>query len=72
DAAEQRARMDRDAAETRDRLASERRKRRGNTQGCGCLLIILAGLMMATAVGGPLAIIVGFVGIVVLIVGLFA
>ena len=49
----------------------ERRKRRGNVQGAGCLLIILAIVLGLTVVGIPFAIFIGIVGLVVLIIGLF-
>lgn len=50
----------------------ERRNKRGNIQGAGCLLIILAFILGITVVGAPFAIFIGIVGLVVLIIGFFS
>lgn len=49
----------------------ERRKKRGNVQGAGCLLIILAIILGITVVGAPFAIFLGIIGLVVMVIGLF-
>jgi len=49
----------------------ERRKRRGNVQGAGCLIMISALILGFTVIGVPLAIFLGIIGLVTLIVGLF-
>jgi ferric-dicitrate binding protein FerR (iron transport regulator) len=49
-------------------LEKQRRSRRGNTQGCGCLLI-LAGLLLCFLIP-PLGGLSLLIGIIVLIVGL--
>lgn len=49
----------------------ERRKRRGNVQGAGCLLIILAILLGFTIIGAPFGMFLGVLGLVILIIGLF-
>ena len=49
----------------------ERRNRRGNVQGAGCLLIILAIILGFTVIGAPFAGVLGIIGLVVLIIGLF-
>jgi uncharacterized membrane protein YvbJ len=49
----------------------ERRKKRGNVQGAGCLIIILALILGFTVIGAPFAVFLGIIGLVILIVGLF-
>jgi uncharacterized membrane protein YvbJ len=49
----------------------ERRNRRGNVQGAGCLVIILAIILGLTVIGAPFAIFLGIIGLVVLIIGFF-
>jgi predicted RNA-binding Zn-ribbon protein involved in translation (DUF1610 family) len=49
----------------------ERSKRRGNVQGAGCLMMILALVLGFTVIGAPFAVIFGLIGLAVLIVGLF-
>jgi uncharacterized membrane protein YvbJ len=49
----------------------ERNKRRGNTQGAGCLLIILSIILGSTVVGTPIAIPLVIIGLVILVVGFF-
>ena len=49
----------------------ERRKRRGNVQGAGCLLIILAIILGLTVIGIPFAVFLGIVGLTVIVIGLF-
>ena len=49
----------------------ERRKKRGNVQGAGCLLIILSIILGLTVLGIPFAVFLGIVGLVVLVIGLF-
>jgi len=43
--------------------------KRGNAQGCGCLLILLSIILGLTIVGLPFALVIGFIGLVILIVG---
>ena len=50
----------------------ERRHRRGNIQGAGCILIILAIILGVTVIGVPFAIALGIIGLAVLIVGFFS
>jgi hypothetical protein len=50
----------------------ERRHRRGNIQGVGCILIILAIILGVTVLGAPFAIALGIIGLVILIVGFFS
>ncbi|MDD5207245.1 MAG: zinc ribbon domain-containing protein [Desulfobacterales bacterium] len=49
-----------------------RRARRGNIQGAGCLLMIIALVLGFTMVGAPFAILLGVAGVIILIVGLFS
>jgi len=42
----------------------------GNTQGIGCLLILLAGALGLTVVGLPFAFAIGAIGVIILIIGL--
>ena len=49
----------------------ERIKKKGNVQGAGCLIMILALILGFTVLGIPFAIIFGIIGLVILIVGLF-
>lgn len=54
-------------------LKRARRSRRGNTQGCGCLLFFI-GLVITGAslgIGSPIGVPLMIIGIVVLIVGFF-
>jgi len=58
------------AKENIESSKKERRNRRGNAQGCGCLLMLLGGLLCMTIVGiapGSTCILIGFI---VLIVGM--
>lgn len=56
----------------KDTSKSERRKKRGNVQGAGCLIIVLALILGLTVVGLPFAIILGGAGLVVLVIGFFS
>ena len=49
----------------------ERTRKKGNVQGAGCLIMILALILGFTVIGAPFAIILGIIGLVILIVGLF-
>ena len=44
--------------------------KRGNTQGCGCLLILVAIALGFTVVGLPFAGVIGIIGLIILIIGL--
>lgn len=60
-----------DKEEIRKEVKKQSRTRRGNTQGCGCLLILASIALAFTLVGLPFAGIVFLVGLIVLIVGFF-
>jgi len=49
----------------------ERNKRRSNVQGAGCLLILLSLILGFTVIGLPFAGILGTVGLIIVIIGLF-
>jgi len=57
--------------EIKKELQKQVRNRRGNLQGCGCLLIILSIILAISLIGAPLAGLVFFLGLIILIVGLF-
>lgn len=56
----------------KDTSKEEEQKHRSNLQGAGCLMIILAFILGLTVVGLPFAMILGLVGLVVLVMGLFS
>lgn len=49
----------------------EKRKKRGNVQGAGCLMIVLAVILGVTVVGLPFAVILCIAGLAVLVYGFF-
>ena len=53
------------------RQKKERRKWRGNVQGAGCLIMILALILGFTIIGAPFGFFLGIIGLVILIAGLF-
>lgn len=58
------------AAEAREQEKKERSDKRGNLQGCGCLLIL--GALIFAFLFPPLGGLMFLVGVIVLIVGLFS
>lgn len=49
----------------------ERNRRRGNAQGCGCLLIVIGFFLGVTLIGAPFGGLLVMIGIIILIVGFF-
>lgn len=59
-------------APTKHGKKKERASRRGNRQGIGCLLIILAFILSLTVVGTPFGVLIGLAGLIILVIGLFS
>lgn len=51
-------------------LEKKRKEDRSNTQGCGCLLVILGGLLAMTVILWPFGALLALIGLIILIVGL--
>lgn len=49
-----------------------RNAKRSNVQGAGCLVILLAIILGFTVLGAPFAVILGIIGLVILVIGLFS
>lgn len=58
--------------EVKKELRRQQSNRRGNLQGCGCILIVLGLLGVVLVLPIPFAVPLIFLGAVILIVGLFA
>lgn len=49
----------------------ERDIKRGNVQGAGCLLMVISIILGLTVIGIPFAVVLFFIGGIILLVGLF-